>query len=104
MSSCGRVEVGCDVERVTVRGQEMAVERHGDGADNVVLLHGFQNDHRAWGPLVASPEHIEGAARSMRDLARIQELPRLAIPSDVPFQETADQFASDPVRFVDTLS
>ena len=259
------------MEQVALRAQELAVERTGTGAENVVLLHGFQNDHRAWQALVdrldedrfavtavdlvgcggssrpaswerctideyaadlvalcealaitapilvghslgagialraaldhstlfralvlvapvstsgldpmtdeafgslcrptpqqqqdlaraafrqpppkedferllevlalATAEHIEGAARSMRDLKLIEELPHLAIPSvlicgdrdrhvrlrhhlatqqairrcglqvyfdigHVPFQETPDQFASDLLRFVQTL-
>jgi pimeloyl-ACP methyl ester carboxylesterase len=39
-------------ERVAVRDAELAVERAGTGTD-VVLVHGFQNDHTAWDPFVA---------------------------------------------------
>ena len=36
---------------VPIRGVEVAVRQVGRGPD-IVLLHGFQNDHTAWDPFV----------------------------------------------------
>ncbi len=40
------------MDRIALRGQEIAVSRSGNGPQQVILLHGFQNDHTAWTPLV----------------------------------------------------
>ena len=40
-----------DVRMVPVRGVEVAVRQVGRGID-IVLLHGFQNDHTAWDPYI----------------------------------------------------
>jgi sigma-B regulation protein RsbQ len=40
------------MEQVSIRGEEVAVERTGSGPLELVLVHGFQNDVSAWRPFV----------------------------------------------------
>jgi pimeloyl-ACP methyl ester carboxylesterase len=40
-----------DVRRLPIRGVEVAVRQVGRGTE-IVLLHGFQNDHTAWDPFI----------------------------------------------------
>ncbi len=40
------------MQRHTVRGAELAVWQSGRGDRDLVFVHGFQNDHTAWRPLV----------------------------------------------------
>jgi sigma-B regulation protein RsbQ len=40
------------VRRQTVRGGELAIWQSGAGDRDLVFVHGFQNDHSAWRPLV----------------------------------------------------
>jgi pimeloyl-ACP methyl ester carboxylesterase len=40
-----------ELRHVAIRDVELAVRQAGDGAD-LVLVHGFQNDHTAWDPFV----------------------------------------------------
>jgi sigma-B regulation protein RsbQ len=39
-------------QRYTVRGAELAVWQSGSGGRDLVFVHGFQNDHTAWRPLI----------------------------------------------------
>jgi sigma-B regulation protein RsbQ len=45
-----------DVRHLTVRDVELAVRQVGDGTD-LVLVHGFQNDHTAWDRFVERLDH-----------------------------------------------
>jgi len=40
------------VERLAIRGTELAVRQSGAGERDLVFVHGFQHDHAAWQPLV----------------------------------------------------
>lgn len=40
------------MQRQTIRDAELAVWQSGGGDRDVVFVHGFQNDHTAWRPLV----------------------------------------------------
>jgi sigma-B regulation protein RsbQ len=40
------------MQRHTVRGGELAVWQHGTGDRDLVFVHGFQNDHSVWQPLL----------------------------------------------------
>jgi sigma-B regulation protein RsbQ len=40
------------MERVSIRGETLAVHRDGAGPESLVLVHGFQNDASAWQPFV----------------------------------------------------
>ncbi len=40
------------MEQVSIRGELVAVERTGSGPDQLVLVHGFQNDVSAWRPFL----------------------------------------------------
>ena len=40
------------MERLSLRDTEIAFDRTGTGAVDLVLVHGFQNDHSAWDPFV----------------------------------------------------
>jgi sigma-B regulation protein RsbQ len=48
-----------EVERLSIRESEYAVFTYGHGAYDIVLLHGFQNDHTVWQPLIdrLDPQH-----------------------------------------------
>jgi pimeloyl-ACP methyl ester carboxylesterase len=40
------------MERASIRGQTLAIRREGTGPEQLVLVHGFQNDASAWQPFV----------------------------------------------------
>jgi sigma-B regulation protein RsbQ len=40
------------VQHTSIRGEQVAVERKGSGPEDLVLVHGFQNDVTAWRPFV----------------------------------------------------
>ena len=48
---CKDRSVERDVRMLSIRGAEVAVRQVGRGTD-IVLLHGFQNDHTVWDPFV----------------------------------------------------
>lgn len=52
------------VHSVAIRGAEVAVEQVGRGAENLVLVHGFQNDHTAWAPFVERLDLVRFTATS----------------------------------------
>ncbi len=84
------------MERVSIRGEMLAVRRDGTGPEPLVLVHGFQNDASAWQPLVDRLD-LDRFTVVRFDLAGCGASSRPATPARC----TIDQYALDLLALCD---
>ena len=86
------------MQRQEIRGAQIAVWQSGTGAQDLVFVHGFQNDHTSWRPLIDRLDATRYRSTSF-DLVGCG----LSSEADTWERCTIDQYATDLLALCDTL-
>jgi sigma-B regulation protein RsbQ len=86
------------MQRRAIRGAELAVWQSGSGNRNLVFVHGFQNDHSAWRPLIERLDANKYRFTAF-DLAGCGDSEN----PDSPQRCSIDEYGADLAALCDTL-